>query len=98
MAFQDPMISQEIAFINSNFSVLIPAIKMLQGAGLPMAEVAAILLEVRNKLDAALGPVGEAVRLKFDQVLKKNHGFTKIRDIGQVISGHKVPDLDLAPI
>jgi len=64
---------------------------------LPLTTVADILLDVANSLDNATGEIGQKISQKFDKVIKKNPGFTKISQIGRVLSGRILNDFDMPP-
>jgi len=76
---------------------IILAITKLETQGLPMTEVADILLEVRNSLDNASGEIGTKIRQKWDKVIDRNPGFIKMSKIGRVLSGQIVNEFDMPP-
>jgi hypothetical protein len=69
----------------------------LETQGLTIAEVAVILLEVKNSLSNAAGETGAIVYQKFNQILEKNPGFSIIREIGIILSGGFVENFQMPP-
>jgi hypothetical protein len=97
-AFSDFTVAQDLAYIKANFSYLVDAIKMLEAKGLTITEVAEILSDVLEVLKKATGPIGAVVLNKFESsILQKNPGFKKIRQIGMILNGEKVPECTLPP-
>ena len=95
-AFTNPHIAGQLAYIKSNFGILISSIKKLETKGLAIAEVITILLDVEIALENADGEVGKAVFQEFNKVSEKNPGYNKIRHIGLALSGENVK-LDMPP-
>lgn len=95
--FNDKRIAQQLAYINSNFSILPDAIRRLEAQGLTLAEALNILNEVKQALAAATGEIGEKIRKKFNNVLEKNPGIGKLSEIAKVLKGEE-SDIDMLPI
>jgi len=76
---------------------LIPtAIRRLEAQGLTLAEALNILNEVKEVFAAATGEIGEKIRKKFDNVLDKNPGISKLIEIAKVLNGEE-SDIDMHP-
>ena len=86
-----------MAFIRANFGALIPALKSLQTQGLSISDVAQILRDVKDSLDGTPGEIGTKIQKKFDDVLARNPGFQKIRQIGMILSGAAVENFTMSP-
>jgi hypothetical protein len=95
--YRDPSLPQQLAYIKTNFGLLVPSIAKLETKGLLMAEVAEIIADVKNSLNAATGEFGKIIRIKFDDVLKRNPGFETIRKIGSILCGGNVENFDMSP-
>jgi len=96
-AFKNPLVSQQIAYIQSNFGIIASAITKLESQGLSLMEVAEVISEVDKALAGASGSVGITIRQKWRQILEKNSGFSKISKIMHILSGQLFNDFDMAP-
>nr|CAD2176151.1 unnamed protein product [Meloidogyne enterolobii] len=94
--FNNKRITQQLAYINANFSLIPNAIRRLEAQGLKLAEALNILTEVKELLAAATGEIGEKIQKKFDNVLEKNPGIGKLIEIAKVLNGEE-SDVELPP-
>jgi hypothetical protein len=94
--FNNNTIVQDLAYIESNFSILPNAIKRLEAQGLSMAEALDILAEVIEALGGARGEIGEIIRQKFIKVRDRNPGLGQLIDIAKILTGGQA-EIDLAP-
>ena len=73
------------------------AIKRLETRGLTIFEYGEIQSEVKNAVESANGDVGEKIRNKYWDLMNKNPGFSKIRQIGQVLGGNFIENFEMSP-
>lgn len=94
--FNNPVLSQQLAYIRANYSTIPTSITKLEAQGLSLTEALNILVEVKTAIGIATGPIGDQVRLKLDKVLENNPDFGKLIDIAKVLTGGEA-EIDMAP-
>jgi len=94
--FNNKRITQQLAYINANFSLIPTAIRRLESQGLTLVEALGILKEVKGVIAVATGEIGEKIRKKFNNVLEKNPDIDKLIEISKVLDGEE-GDIDMPP-
>jgi hypothetical protein len=86
-----------LAFIQSNFTVIVTAIKKLETQGLSMNESAMIFNKVYEALEDTPGQIGVVLREKYRYVVANNPDISTISKIGTVLDGENVPNFTMSP-
>nr|CAD2165197.1 unnamed protein product [Meloidogyne enterolobii] len=92
-AFKNPLVSQQIAYIQANFGTIVYAITRLETQGLSLIEATEIITEVSNALAGAAGNVGITMRQKWKQIIERTRDFRKLPKF----SGQLLDDFDMPP-
>lgn len=80
----DTNLKKDLAFIKTNFECLVTGVMKLQEQGLPLVESLKIFESVRTNLRSMLGRT-EFVD-KFDRVVARNKGFSKLQEIASILN------------
>jgi hypothetical protein len=78
-------VKKNLAFIKTNYSFIVKAIKKLESRDLPLVESVEIIENFEKEVAKVRGPFGNAVSKKMNEVLTKNEGFMILKKI----SSHK---------
>lgn len=90
---EDSSIPHDLAYIRAHFTFLVEIISKLERRGTPLYENIDLIQEVKDNIKNAPGEVGEKVRTKIDNVLKKNTGLQILYAAADILSG-KGSDVD----
>jgi hypothetical protein len=81
-----------LAYIKSNFQVLILAIVKLQTKNLPLADSLTAIQKVKSKFQSLKGTKGKAVFLKLQKVFEKNEGLKMLEKISNILRENEISD------
>lgn len=84
---KDPAISNDIAYIKSHYSFLVPIIKALECSGKPVYKQLQLIEEVTEKIKMVPGSIGMKVSEKLQTVLQKKTGLTTLCTVADILSG-----------
>jgi hypothetical protein len=90
-AFGNPEVACSIAYIRSNFGLLLESIKHLETQGLPLQECMDIMKNASGKLSVMKGEAGESVSTKMHAVLKRNSVFSTFISVWYIMEMMYVP-------
>jgi hypothetical protein len=90
-------IAHELAYIQTNFGILISSIGKLESQGLTINEASLVLGRVREALLEATGEIAELIQEKFSDIITKNPDLETISKIGRILDGEKEVNLDMPP-
>lgn len=79
--FKDPQVSENLKIIYDSYVPILDAIKKLQNTALSLSDSLAIIHHVESVLRNLDDEKSVCVREKFDNVLRKNVDFTKLRQL-----------------
>jgi hypothetical protein len=97
-AFNNPVVAQNLAYIQSNFSVLPHTIEKLETQGLKLTEALGIFAKIEHDVTTADGELGQQIRSKFSIVVQNNPGLAQMIDIAKVLTGDcGQREIELAP-
>lgn len=83
---KDKKLQNDLIFIASNFKIITESITKLETQNLPLHQSVQIVADVRVHFKN-LPISGLFVSEKFEEVLRKNTGFTKLEDVAKLLSG-----------
>ena len=82
----DYSLANELAFIDSNFKILLKFIDLFQKTGL---SISSALNELEREFDLLSDKFGKNVQLMLKETLSKNVDLLKIRHFNAIINGHE---------
>jgi hypothetical protein len=88
-------VKKNLAFIKTNYSFIVEAIKKLESRDLPLVESVEIIENFEKEVAKVRGPFGNAVSKKMNEVLTKNKGFMILKKISKVIKGDILENLTI---
>ncbi|KAL4136113.1 hypothetical protein QTP88_007679 [Uroleucon formosanum] len=84
---QDINLKNNLTYISANFCFLIQTIKQLEIKNMSLIESISIVEKSADKLEKSQGNMGEIVKNKFANIIKKNSGFQTIKIIRNILIG-----------
>ncbi|KAL4120732.1 hypothetical protein QTP88_013368 [Uroleucon formosanum] len=84
---QDINLKNNLTYISANFCFLIQTIKQLETKNMSLIESISIVENSADKLEKCQGHMGEIVKNKFANIIKKNSGFQTIKIIRDILIG-----------
>jgi hypothetical protein len=93
--FRDPLLKNQLAYIQSNFVCIADAITNLETKRDSLHKSISIVNGTKEKISKLEGSVN--VKNKFCSIIEKNVGFQKLNEISEVINGNFSTELDLEP-
>ncbi|KAL4089735.1 hypothetical protein QTP88_024707 [Uroleucon formosanum] len=84
---QDINLKNNLTYISANFCFLIQTIKQLETKNMSLIESISIVEKSADKFKKSQGHMGEIVKNKFANIIKKNSGFQTIKIIRDILIG-----------
>ncbi|XP_025406521.1 uncharacterized protein LOC112680587 [Sipha flava] len=84
-----PNLENNLAYIESNFSILSVAIDKLQAKNLSLATSLNIIENIEETLKTLNGEHGKPIYLKLKNILEKNSGLSKLKYISNILDGEE---------
>lgn len=84
---EDDELKSNLAYIAANLKFLPGTIECLERKNASLADSLATLESVGTALQALPGDIGSKIKVKFDDVMRRNPGISKLKEINAVLSG-----------
>ena len=87
LAFDSPEVRRDLTMIEAHFSALPQAIEKLETRGLSLNDAMDLIKILEEKLAVVPGDIGQRVRNKLHDVLKRNPGYKALLQLNNYLSG-----------
>ncbi|KAL4148425.1 hypothetical protein QTP88_002670 [Uroleucon formosanum] len=84
-----PGLESNLAYIKSNFTILVEGINKLQTKGLSLITVLKIIEDIEESFKSLRGEAGTIVKNKFKTVFENNNGLSTLKRISKILSGEE---------
>ncbi|KAE9521523.1 hypothetical protein AGLY_018079 [Aphis glycines] len=84
-----PGIESNLAYIKSNFTILVEGINKLQTKSLSLITALKIIEDIEKSFKSLRGEAGTIVKNKFKTVFENNNGLTSLKRISKILSGEE---------
>lgn len=85
---------QNLLYIKSNYSFVSSSIRKLETQGMSLSESVEIVDEFDMLCKKVKGTIGNSIYDKFKQVINKNAGYLKLKNVKKILEGETVNDFD----
>lgn len=88
---------QELAFIKANYGFISELLTKLETQDMELSESIELIQSFKNRINNIKGTIGQRIKTKLEDVLRKNEGFTQLTKISNILQGNHEENIQMSP-